>query len=83
MNNPVYFRSDNSLKEHNTLIKRAGLETLPSILGTFPPSEMYIIVQASRDSSVGIANTLLAGRSGVLNPEMDGDLSFPQFVKYS
>jgi hypothetical protein len=43
---------------------------------------MYNIVQASRDSSVGIANMLLAGRSGVLNPEMEGDLSLPQIFNF-
>jgi len=36
---------------------------------TFPVPEMYNIVQASCDISVGIANMLLAGGSGVLNPE--------------
>jgi hypothetical protein len=43
---------------------------------------MYNIVQASRDSSVGIANMLLAGRSCVLNPEKEGDLSLPQIANF-
>jgi hypothetical protein len=43
---------------------------------------MYNIVQASRHSSVGIANMLLAGRFRVLNPEMEGGLSLLQIVSF-
>jgi len=41
------------------------------MLRTFPVPEMYNIVQEIRVSSSGIANMLLAGGSGVLNPEME------------
>ena len=81
--NWLYFAGRTIISKDTTILYNVlVLNPLPSMLRTFPVPEMYNIVQEIRVSSSGIANMLLAGGSGVLNPEMEWGLSLPQTASF-